>query len=417
MSLRNRLFLLSVFIFTIILFFPSQQALNFIATAIILGTSLFYNSFSEKKELFKKRIYISLMLLFSLLIFISVLMSHDQNRAFRYLDPRLPLLYFPLTIGLIRLENDIRTKALVGMAIIITAISSICLGYGIYRSFTLHNTAYLYNDALTEPITGIQSIYVSMLVNIAIYIFTWFLVYKSSARYKPALVLTLLLLFVISFLLASRNLMVVLYLSMLIFAFYYILKRKKYLEGFALVMALVIGGFLVVKFSPKTLNRFKELAYTKFNYEQTGPESHYDMAVDSTQWNGANTRLAIWQCGWQLFKQHPLLGVGLGDKKNRLMEVYKEKNFHFAIRTQKNLHSNYLDILVSLGIIGLILFLVGWIILPLGVAWQHRDGLSILIILTFAIAMITENYFDRSLGGMLFGFFVPFLLSNKPPKS
>jgi hypothetical protein len=37
--------------------------------------------------------------------------------------------------------------------------------------------------------------------------------------------------------------------------------------------------------------------------------------------------------------------------------------------------------------------------------------------LTFAIAMTTENYFDRSLGGMLFGFFIPFLLTSKTAKN
>ncbi|MEJ0102978.1 MAG: hypothetical protein WDO19_10645 [Bacteroidota bacterium] len=44
---------------------------------------------------------------------------------------------------------------------------------------------------------------------------------------------------------------------------------------------------------------------------------------------------------------------------------------------------------------------------------MDKDYLSLLIIITFAIAMITEVYFDRSLGGMLFGFFIPFLLIDK----
>ena len=95
------------------------------------------------------------------------------------------------------------------------------------------------------------------------------------------------------------------------------------------------------------------------------------------------------------------------------LEKYKEKNFQFALRTKKNLHNNYLDILVGMGIIGLFLFLMGWLILPMKVAFSDGDFLSVLIILTFGIAMITEVYFDRSLGGMLVGFFIPFLLTGK----
>jgi O-antigen ligase len=70
-----------------------------------------------------------------------------------------------------------------------------------------------------------------------------------------------------------------------------------------------------------------------------------------------------------------------------------------------------------MGIIGLGVFLIAWLILPLVYASRYNDGLSILIILTFAAAWITEIYFDRSLGGMLTGFFIPFLLTDKKKKT
>jgi len=215
-------------------------------------------------------------------------------------------------------------------------------------------------------------------------------------------------------LLASRTLMATLCLITIGFCFYYIFKQKKYLEGVTLLLGLFIGGFLIFKFFPETLNRFKEFSYTKFNYQNAGVESHYNMQLDSTQWNGVNFRRAAWACGWELFKQHPIVGVGLGDKKIELFKVYEQKHFQFAIQTNKNVHNNYLDILYSLGIIGLLLFLIGWIGLPIAVAWKYKDGLTVLIILTFAAAWITEIYFDRNLGGMLTGFFIPFLLADRP---
>ena len=95
------------------------------------------------------------------------------------------------------------------------------------------------------------------------------------------------------------------------------------------------------------------------------------------------------------------------------MDKYREKDFQFALKTQKNVHNNYLDILYSMGLIGLALFLMGWLILPFIYAKRYEDWLSVVIILTFAIAWITEIYFDRSLGGMLTGFFIPFLLTDK----
>jgi O-antigen ligase len=114
-----------------------------------------------------------------------------------------------------------------------------------------------------------------------------------------------------------------------------------------------------------------------------------------------------------LFQQHPVVGVGLGDKKMELFKVYEQKHFEFAIRTNKNVHNNYLDILYSLGVVGLLLFVWGWIVLPVATALKHKDGLAVLIMLTFAAAWITEIYFDRNLGGMLTGFIIPFLLTDK----
>ena len=219
-------------------------------------------------------------------------------------------------------------------------------------------------------------------------------------------------LFAISYLLASRNLMIVLYMFTFGFALYYIFK-KNYLKGATLILGLALGVFVIFKFFPKTINRYKELAYTQFDYKSMGEESHYNMEVTKDQWNGANFRIAAWRCGWELFLSSPLKGVDIGDKKDVLMDKYREKDFQFALKTQKNVHNNYLDILYSMGLIGLSLFLVGWVILPLIYANRYKDWLSVFILLTFAIAWITEIYFDRSLGGMLTGFFIPFLLTDK----
>jgi len=413
MAMRDKILFISILCFIATLLFPINNAISMAIAVVLIIASLFYTPIKEKLFLLKERKVIWYMLAFMAMVLISVLFSENRNRAFRYLDPRLPLLFFPLTIGLLPLSKSFRDKALLGIAVLVTLFSFACLTWAIYRSVAFHNSSYLYNDALTD-LSGQQSIYISLLVNISIYIYTWFLFYKPlSLGYKILLASAILFLFAISFLLASRNLMLLLYASTIGFAFYYIFKRRKYLEGVTLIIGLFLGVFLIFKFFPKTLNRFKELAYTQFNYGSLSKESHYAMDVTKDQWNGANFRLAAWRCGWELFLQNPVTGVDIGDKKDRLMEMYQSKNFQFAIKTEKNLHNNYLDILVSMGLIGLVLFLSGWVIFPLLIAWRRRDNLSLLIIFTFAFAMITEVYLDRSLGGMLLGFFIPFLLSQK----
>ena len=179
------------------------------------------------------------------------------------------------------------------------------------------------------------------------------------------MILSVVFLFVMSYLLASRNLMLVLYAFTIAFAIYHIFKRKKFREGVIVILGLLLGIFLIFKFFPKTFNRYRELVYFHFDYQNLGKESHYNMAVTKDQWNGANFRVAAWRCGWELFLRSPIKGVDIGDKKDALMDKYREKKFQFGLQTQKNVHNNYLDILYSMGIIGLGLFLVGWLVLPL----------------------------------------------------
>lgn len=213
--------------------------------------------------------------------------------------------------------------------------------------------------------------------------------------------------------LASRNMMLILYGFIFVFLLFYIFKQKKYITGFSIFAMLIISGFAIFNFFPKTLNRFKDFVYTNYDYHHDASESHYSKETTADQWNGANFRLAAWRCGWELFRERPIAGVHLGEKKAKLIEKYKEKDFQFAIRTDKNLHNNYLDILVGTGIIGIVLFFVGWLILPFRSALIDKDYLSVLMLSTISVALITEVFFDREFGGMLVGFFIPLLMIDK----
>jgi O-antigen ligase len=427
MTRKEKVLLTLILIFLTTLFIPWFKLINIVA-ALFLGLyAFFFNSWKgdffvswkinfrdllkQKWQLLKKRKWLQWMFLFFGMIAVSVLLSSNFHKGLRYLDPRLPLLYFPIGVGLLELRKDFKEKVLLGFAWLTTAIVFFCLCWSVNRSQFFQKPEFLYNDALTE-VLGQQSIYISLLVNLSIYIFSYYILYKKT-KYRWWMTGAVLFLFAMSYLLASRITMVVLYTTIIAFAFYYILNRKKYREGITLLVGLFLGVFIIFKFFPKTFNRFKELEYPQFDYQGMGGESHYNMQVAESQWNGVNLRMAVWRCGWELFLANPIKGTDIGDKKDELMEKYREKKFRFALETGKNVHSNYLDILYSMGIIGLGLFLIGWITLPLVYARRADDWLSVLIILTFAAAWVTEIYFDRSLGGMLTGFFIPFLFTDK----
>lgn len=395
------------------LFFPFGQALRyFFLGSFALVSILISIKERNHKALLSQHAYAFLFIFLFLTFIILSFVFSGHTDGLRAIRIRLPLFLFPLLFFFIRISRKQRDKLLLNIAVITTISCFISLNYAIFQAISKEDNAWLYNDALSFLIKQ-QSIYTSLLVNCSIYIFTYFLLtYYKSSTYKFLLIIGIAFLFIISYLLASRIMMLQLYASVILFLFLYLFQQKKWLQGTGLLAGIVLAIFLTFTFFPKTLNRFKELGFTSYQYDNTGAESHYGGVLTEEQWNGANFRLAAWKCGWELFTQHPVTGVGIGNKTSELNKLYEKKNFRFAIETGKNVHNNYLDILYSMGIIGLLLFLAGWLLLPFFNFWQYRDYLAILITITFIFAMITEVYFDRSLGVMLFGFFIPFLLSG-----
>ena len=411
MSTKEKILFVLMQLFFVAILFPYNDILTGFITGGMMLCCLLFDPPKEKWALFKERSYIIWMVLFFAWNFFSAVFSKDVETGFTFIDPRLPLFYLPLTVGLIKTTKAFKERILLGFAIATTIFCLVCLSWAVKNYIQTGNVDWLYSDAITA-LSGQQAIYISLLVNFSIYIFCWF-IFFTTYRFKLLIIPAVIFLFVISFMLASRNMMLVLYCFVLAFLMFYIFKQKRYVSGIVILMVFLAAGFTILKFFPKTINRFKDFVYTQYDYHHDASESHYSKETTPDQWNGANFRIAAWRCGWELFKEKPLVGTRLGEKRTDLLNKYKEKDFQFAIRTNKNLHNNYLDILVGTGAIGLFLFLIGWLILPIRYALLNSDYLSVLMLITFSIAMITEVYFDRTFGGMLIGFFIPLLMIDK----
>lgn len=410
---KERILYLLVFIFFLTLYFPFSPVVNNICIGLMFSYSFFfYNSFAEKLQLLKRRKSVIAMLLFYLLHIAGFFFSANRQEARALLEMRSPLLLFPLSLGTIVISRQLKICLLRCFTSVTTLAAFLCLCYALLLYKRTGNTGVLYNDSLTTAI-NMQSIYFAMLVNLTIFSFAW-LLYNRSIKYRGLAYLGILFLLVMHFMLASRIAIIILYSSLLFFAVYCIIQKKKLLEGSTLLLGLLIGVSLLVKFFPKTINRFRELEYREYNYQSKATESHYNGMLTTAQWNGANIRLAVWSCAWELFKQRPITGWQIGDKQDRLEEVYSTKGFQFGIDTNRNTHNNYLDLLITFGIAGFIIFLTGYIIFPFMQCYQQQNVLGIFIIAVFSISMLTENYMDRSVGNVLLSFFVCFVVAGDP---
>ena len=403
-------FVLLLFFFS--LYAPGISWLYNVCMYIFFVYSFFYNSISEKWVLLKQRKEIILILCFFLLNLISALLSKNFQEGIGMLGIRISLAFITFGIGTIFIKKFLKERIIFGFAFATTTAAIGILIYGLWRASKNGDLSLLYNDNLSN-IINLQSIYFAMLINITIFSFIYLWINKSTLINKQVLIPLFFILFIVHFLLASRIAIIILYGSTFIFAFYHIFKRKLIVEGITLIVGLLIGMFLMLKFFPKTINRFKELTHTKFDYKSMGKESHFNMELTEDQWNGANLRIAVWECAWTVIKNNIIIGTGLGDKMDELKKQYAKKEFYFGIKTNRNLHNNYLDVWISLGLIGVIIFLLGFIVLPIFYCINSKDWYGLLIIISFMLSMISETYMDRTVGNTMLAFFVAFITSYK----
>ncbi|HWK02905.1 MAG TPA: O-antigen ligase family protein [Puia sp.] len=412
-TIKEKILYFGVGAFFISFLLPDMPVINNIVTGAIILNCFLYNSFAEKKQLLWQRKEIFFMILFYALHIVSAFLSADRQEGMEMLVLRAPLLAFPISIGLIVIREELKDRILLFFSVIITLTALACLIYAFGQYLKFHDAVYLYDDSLTD-LTRKQSIYFALLVNLTLFCYAYLLL-KPTFRfyYKGVVYLAIAFLLVFHFMLASRIAIITLYSSLLLFAVFHFMQRKAFFKGAILIIGVLAGSFLLVRLFPKTLNRFKELTYTEYQFSHHGVESHYNMKVTADQWNGANLRLALWKCGWELSLRHWALGVPLGDKQVKLMEIYKEKHFDIAFQSRRNVHNNYLDVLYCFGVFGFTVFLLGYFVLPLIEAFKDRDILGAVIIGAFAAALITETYMDRSIGCLLLAFFLSFISSTR----
>lgn len=334
---------------------------------------------------------------------VSALLSHNRPEGWSYVSLRLPLLALPLTVGRLRISEALRKKILRNYAGVVTLGCLACFAYALVRAIRLGDSSWMYDDALTE-LSSLQSVYVALMVSIAIFIFL--------DQRRPWMYPCIVFLMAFHFMLASRIGLVSLYGLLLVAGVYALgVRRKQWARVGAVAGGIVFCAAALVLCFPKTLNRFRELKYTDYNFTHQGVESHYDMPVTADQWNGANIRLAIWKCAATVCERHFWTGVPVGDKKDSLIQSYRDVGFTFAAESRRNTHSTYLEAWLSYGAIGAALFIAGFVVVPL----LRTRGLGRIVVALLAIAMVTETYLDRSVGCVVLCFWICFILSDCLP--
>ena len=136
-------------------------------------------------------------------------------------------------------------------------------------------------------------------------------------------------------------------------------------------------------------------------------------------------RFAIYSVAIDIFKEHPLIGVGVGDFRDASTDALQKNDHNFEqgvidFIPQYHFHSQYLNVLVQGGIIGLFLLMILFYnFSKLPIFKPELKELSLLISVVFLIGFIPEPLLMKQFTNTLFilfsGLFLGASLQNSKP--
>ncbi len=178
--------------------------------------------------------------------------------------------------------------------------------------------------------------------------------------------------------------------------FLLIKKKLKYAIGIALLVpVLLIAAW---NLSPNLATKIHYMQYDVFRF----------MNNEQVAWHSDGGRLLSQQMGFSLFKQHPVVGVGLGDIKDETNRIYSQLHPEVTDEHRLEPHNQFLFIAVISGFLGLLVFLTALLTIFLSNS-NYRKWLFCVIYCGLLSSFMTETTIEMQLGTLLFLFFVVLL--------
>ena len=157
---------------------------------------------------------------------------------------------------------------------------------------------------------------------------------------------------------------------------YYMFKSKRNLAVSIIFVALIS---IVLVNNPKFMHRL-------------------DTIDDFDKYQSNTERILMWQSAWNMFKDHPILGVGLGQYKENYQQKYilpeaKEPQLSHA-------HNNFLQMLAENGVVGFVGFVImfGYIIFKNLIDWFRTQNIYALMLAAATVCLLLQGFTEYNVG-------------------
>lgn len=330
-----------------------------------------------------------------LLGLLGIIFTDRYGKSFEFLLRLSPLLFIPLLYGNLDLQIGIKAynfifkffpvlTILVFSLYIIIGITYIVKGYG----------NYLYYSNFSA-ISDIHTTYLGLIINLSL----WFVLKRKGAYTKIIYYSFFLCFFVFQIIIASK---VSLFICVLLITLDILLSLKT-------ILSKVLVATLIVVVSIFSIKHFIENRFWTEKLQQ-------DMSLSGEQIfsnflkNDVNARMAIWKSNIESLTGNKwIYGNGTNASNEKRIINYKKNNLQKAYEESYNAHNQFIEVLYSFGVVGLILFIVHFLTI-LKFALNTKDiKYNFIIYCCFLLYFITESILQRTIGIVLYAFIITYI--------
>lgn len=321
--------------------------------------------FRNKQELqVNDKIYYIAIAVFLLTMLISALTSGAIGKGLKVWADFWIWRLMPFVMVTLAVKEVCKAKKILACSLLGITLGAICL---IYQGFSGDHRA---SGFFGHPMTfaGYFCIYLPVLL-------VCFLEQQVSGKWRYLAGCSFVLSTVALLFNATRGAWLALMPVLLFILLYYLLKRNK-LAMLCLALFILAGAGL----------------------SQYKPFTDRLATITNTKYQSNTERLLIWNSAYTMFKDHPVLGVGLGQYKDNYQKKYispKAKEPYLS-----HAHNNFLQMLAENGVVGFVGFLT-LITCFIGYSfkrfWQERNPYALMMSMS-TLALVLQGFTEYNFG-------------------
>ena len=324
----------------------------------------------------------SLFVLLLIVPALSFFWSADTGYWLQRTQVRLPFLVLPWAFANLPVLTARQLRLV--LYVLVWALTVICLGALV--NFAFHFDAILAGIGRGDPIPVPRShIRFSLILATGIVAGGWLWsdgFYWRRRWERRALGAAVVFLFLFIHILSVRSGIAGLYVVLLFALAWFVWHTRRWGIGLVALVALLSAPAIAMQTMPSFRMRVHYMIWDWQQYRQNTGNTYSDAE-----------RMISLRAGWQLWQEHPWLGIGAGDLPTEVQRVVNAQYPQYR-NAPKLPHNQFLYILTGTGIIGLILSLIAFLMPVTQRRYRHYflfAAFQVLVFLSFLVEYTIET--------------------------